>query len=264
MFYDRHVLGLQPAEARPSVALHFGLSVHKALEHWFAHRDDDAAVRLFAQDFEPFAEQPQISAKTGKELSATYTVIFGCSILTAYFNKYRNDTREVVDLEVPIAEEVVDNIFLAGRVDKLVKGPLGLVFVDYKTSKYINKFRVNPNGQFMTYKWLSEKLTGQRVSGEVDLIGISKTKDVDDLLRREPFDYTTAQMQAWSESVGQLVLHIEDCYNRNEWPQTWKCDPFFRECDYVPLCTAPDDDTRQRTQEQKYVVQFWDPFQTDD
>ena len=265
MFDYRHNQGLVAKNREPAVALEFGLSVHRALELWQkTSKDDDKAINEFVQGFAPFEEQPKISPKTGKELGATYTVLYGCSVLTEYFRRYRNDEREVVELESPLAEEVADGVFIAGKVDKIVSSPKSLVFADYKTTKYMNQFLLNPNPQFMTYKFLSEKLTGKPVSGELDIIGVSKSKSLDELLRREPFDYTSHQMSEWRKSLLGLVSMIEKAKQENFWPQTWRCQPFFRDCDFMPLCTMPNAEGHDRLVESVYKVEYWDPFKETD
>ena len=259
MFEYGHILGLTPVSSRPAPALEFGLAIHLALENWYQGKDDGRAIKSFVESFTPHEEPPKIG-RTGKELSATYTVLYGCSILTEYFRRYRNDTREIIMLETPIAEELAEGVFLAGRVDKIVKSSRGYVFVDYKSTKYMNDFLINPNSQFMTYKFLSEKLTGEKVTGELDIIGVSKSKGVGELLRREPFDYTDYQMQEWKKSVIQIVKNIGRCKEQGFFPQTWNCKPFFRDCAYMPLCTLPVEETREKLVENLYRVEFWDPF----
>jgi len=262
-YYYRHILGLLPnVEGTVPYGLWFGQIGHGAQEIWWHQKDDDAAIQYFAKKFAEYAEPSKFSHKTGKELGATYTVLYGCSLLSAYFNKYRNDEREVVELELPLAEQVADDIFMCGRIDKIVKGPSGLVFCDYKFTKYMNEYQVNPSPQFMNYKYLVQKLTGEKVSGELDILGVSKTKDVNELLRREPFDYTEYQMECWRESVIMWVNQIETYKTENFYPQSWKCKPFFRDCEYLPLCTLPSAGSHDKLLETMYKEDRWDPFMT--
>lgn len=261
MFYYRHELGLVRIHEEPSTPLQFGLAVHSSLETWQAYgKDDQKALNVFVTAFAPYEEKPQIG-KSGKELAALYTVIYGCNILTEYFNTYRTDKREIIQLETPLAEQVEGNVFIAGRVDKIVKSSRGLVFADYKTTKYMNDFMLVPNPQFMTYKHLAEQLTGQKVSGELDIIGVSKTKSLAELLRREPFDYTNDQMYAWRESVKAWVGQIKTYRQNNFWPQSWRCKPFFRDCAYLPLCSLPNVSAHDNLIQTMYEVSRWDPFQ---
>ena len=194
-FYQyRYEMGLALITIEPSVSLMFGSAIHKTLQFWYPTRNDDDALLVFAEAFKPYEEKPQLSAKTGKELDATYTVRFGCSLLDAYFTKHAKDEFELLQNEEPVAEELAPNIYIAGRIDKIISRKGKTVFVDHKTSKYMDKFNLNPNPQFMGYKFLCEKLTGQKVSGELDMLGVSKTKDLATLLRREPFNYSPYQM----------------------------------------------------------------------
>lgn len=257
----RHIFGLVLAnQTTVPYGLHLGQVGHGALELWAPNKDDNAATLYFADKFAEYEEPAKFSLKTGKELGATYTVLYGCSLLNAYFNKYRSDTREIISLELPLAEEIADGIFMCGRIDKIVKGPRGLVFGDYKFTKYMNDYQVNPNHQFMNYKFLVEKLTGEKVSGELDILGVSKTKDVSELLYRKPVDYTDYQMENWRKSTVEWVNIIEGYKKANFYPQSGNCKPFFRDCEYLPLCTIPVGDVHNNLMKSLYKEDRWDPF----
>lgn len=265
MFKFRHELGLSNKNLKLSHSIVFGTWIHKALENWFVARDDDMAIDVFQKGFAPFVEMPKLSDKTGKELSATYTLIYGSSLLEAYFNKHRTDTRALIENEQVLAEELDDNVYLMGIVDKLLQGPRGLVFMDHKSTKYPEKYFLNPNLQFMTYKFLCEKLTGTKVSGELDILGVSKTKHPSELLRREPFDYSSFQMEWWRSSVVSTINNITRCRENDDWSQNWDCNPFGnKECQYVPLCTVTEKDALLPLMQSMYDVKFWDPFTRDE
>lgn len=261
-FYDyRHERGLTIA-VEPAInhSLEFGRCIHKSLQHWYVNRKDDDAILLFANEFKPFEEKPTLSAKTGKELDATYTVRFGCSLLDAYFTKYGSDHYTLIQNEVPVAEELSDNVFIAGRIDKVVDRNGKIVFIDHKTSKYMDKYIVNPNPQFAGYKFLCEKLTGKHVSGELDMLGVAKSKDLTTLLRREPFDYTEWQMEQWKRSITEQINMIRRWREAKFFPQYWNCKPFFRDCMFLPLCTLARHEEEDSLIANLYKVEFWDPF----
>ena len=262
-YQHRYEQGLALITAAPSYALEFGRSVHKSLEYWYENRDDNKAILLFAKEFKPFEEQPTLSPKTGKELDATYTVRFGCSLLDAYFTKHRNDTYTLIQNEIPVAEELVDGIFIAGRIDKIIEQNNKIKFIDHKTSKYPDKYTLNPNPQFFGYKFLCEKLTGKPVSGELDMLGVSKSKDLTTLLRREPFDYTPWQVSQWQKSTVSHIEQIRKWRSENFFPQYWNCKPFFHDCAFLPLCTLASEDAKESLVANLYVVSFWDPFAID-
>jgi hypothetical protein len=261
--YDyRHERGLMLAvEPTANYALEFGRCIHKALKYWYPNRKADEAILLFATEFKPFEEKPTLSGKTGKELDATYTVRFGCSLLDAYFTKYGNENYTLIQNEVPIAEELADNIFVAGILDKVVKrNGSKTVFIDHKTSKYMDKYTVNPNPQFMGYKFLTEKLTGEHVSGELDMLGVAKSKDLVTLLRREPFDYTPYQMSQWRASIIEQITLIRRWRESKFFPQYWNCKPFFRDCQFLPLCTLARKEEEPGLIANLYKISYWDPF----
>jgi len=255
----RYELGLVRKDAGPNYALDFGGDGHKSLEIWEnKQRSDVQAIQGFIQAFKQKEEPPGIG-KTGKELQATYSTIYGCSLLTAYFNKYRNDKREIIDTELPLAEELIPGVHLVGRIDKIMRGRY-LTFADYKFTKYPDRYFTLPNLQFMTYGFLVNKLTGERVTGELDLLGISKTKSPDDMLTRIPFEYTDDQMNEWRKSVIYWVEHINNCRENNYWPQSFQCQPYFRDCVYAPLCQVTERSLVDALISSMYDVSYWDPF----
>uniref|UniRef100_A0A6M3KEF6 Putative PD-(D/E)XK nuclease superfamily protein n=1 Tax=viral metagenome TaxID=1070528 RepID=A0A6M3KEF6_9ZZZZ len=249
-------LGLVRKDTEPSSSLIFGQCLHVALDVWYSDNKNDAlAVRKFIELFKDHEEKPKINKKSGKETTATYTTIYGCSLLTAYFNKYRNDTRAIVKTEIAVAEELEPGIYYGGRIDKLLTEPR---FVDYKSTKYPNNLRLNPNPQFLGYKFLINKLTGKNVPGEVDILPVTKSKDPTDDMNRSPFDFTLYQLENWRKSTVYHIKHITKCRQENYWPQTWNCDPYFSECPYVPLCTLTQEASLMPLMQSMYNVQHWD------
>jgi len=263
-FKHRYRDGLRRINAQVAYGMQFGVALHKGTEVWYPSRKNDMeATKAFVDLFKQFEEPPGLSRKTGKELAATYTTILGCSLLSAYFQKYRNETVTLIENEIPLAEELEPGVFICGRIDRILESRNGIFFRDLKTTKYMNDFLIVPNLQFMTYKFLVQKFTGKHATGELDVIGVSKTKQAHELLRQEPFDYTDAQMFEWKEQVLTWIGMISECQESGIWPQSWDCKPFFRDCDYLPLCSLPDPDMREGLIETMYEVDFWDPFHSD-
>lgn len=262
-FQYRSEMGLSLIHPETSVSLEFGVAIHKALEHWYEFRKDDEALLIFATQFKPYEEKPTLG-KSGKELDATYTVRFGCSLLDAYFNRYGGEEYTLLQNEEPVAEELIPGIYIAGRIDKILSRKDKVIYRDHKSSKYMDKFLCNPNPQFMGYKFLCEKLTGQHVSGELDMLGVSKTKDLNTLLRREPFDYSPFQMESWKKSIIHHIDFINKCREENFFPQYWRCREFFRDCAFLPLCTLARPEEHDSLVANLYETKFWDPFQLDD
>lgn len=258
----RYERGLVLKNPKPAYALDFGSSGHKSLETWEkTKRADNQAIKTFVQEFKSKEEPPGIG-RTGKELQATYSTIYGCSLLIAYFNKYRNDKREIIDIELTLAEELIPGVYLCGRIDKLMKSRC-LTFADYKFTKYPDRYLTLPSLQFMTYAFLTNKLTGERVAGELDLLGISKTKSPDDILTRIPFEYTDDQINAWKKSIVYWINQINKCRENNHWPQSWQCQPYFKDCVYLPLCQLADRSLVEPLISSMFEVDYWDPFLAD-
>jgi len=258
LYYNyKHELGLTRKDTTPGFGLTFGQCLHAALKVWVdSSKNDTLASKKFIQLFKPHEEQPNISKKTGKELSATYTTLYGCSLLLAYFNKYRNDTRPIAFTEIAVMEELAPDVYYGGRIDKLLEEPR---FADYKSTKYPNNILINPNPQFMGYKFLTSKLLDKNVSGEVDILPVSKTKDPEEQLIRIPFDYTPYQMENWRKSMIYHINQITNCRSMNYWPQAWDCTPFGRyECDYSPLCTLTKAEALMPLMQSMYAIEHWD------
>lgn len=265
LFYNRFELGLVRKDGQPAYGLHFGSGIHGALETWYPSKEDQPALNKFVKLFKPYEEPPSASKKTGKELAATYSAIFGCALLLAYFDKYRPNTWTLVENEVPLAEEILDGFFLAGRIDKIFTNTKGEVFfVDHKTSKYYKDFQLNPNFQFMGYKFLTEKFVGHSVGGYLDMLGVAKSASPHDLLRQEPFNYSAYQMSEWQKTAIHWIGKINESRERNEWPKTMRCRPYFRDCEFMPLCTIPEAGSYESIMNSMYVQEFWDPFTVTD
>lgn len=257
----RHEMGLVPMTDEPSYSLSFGACGHTGLQTWEqSNRDDQIAMKATSQKFIPLQEPTQYSAKTGKELKGTYTVLNLMSLLTAYFTKYRSDPRQLVDVELCLAEEVDTDMFVCGRIDRLIKGRSGYTFTDYKFTKYPNNYDPLPSLQFQTYEWLIRKLTQSKVSGELDILQVMKSYGTDDPISRVPFSYSDFHREEWRQSVIQLIKNITVCRNERHWPMTWNCKPFFSDCAYKPLCQAPSSDSRKGLIANLYKVEYWDPF----
>jgi hypothetical protein len=259
--YYRHELGLEPATPGRNPGLHFGVGGHLALETWFSpdtYKDDQKALMSFVDYFKDHEEVAKLG-KTGKELKTTYSVIYGCTLLQTYFDRYRSDNRSIISLENAYAEEIKSDTYLVGKIDKLVEGPTGITFCDYKFTKYLN-FLTHPNPQMCGYKYLIEKFSGEQVTGEVDIVGVSKSKDPSEMLSRIPIDYSAHSMNMWRDSVVQNIQNIEHCRKTKFWPQSWDCKPFFRDCDFMPLCTASEKRVHDELIDRVYKVRYWDPF----
>jgi hypothetical protein len=258
--FNRNLL---PVGGPVNHGLEFGVAIHSALANWFTNKDEDRALDVFRQAFEPFEEQPTVSPKTNKPINATYTLIFGSALLSTYIRKYENDSRELVGNELALGEELAPGVFVMGILDKILKSRDGTItFMDHKTSKYYNSFQLIPNPQFHGYKFLCETFTGKKVAGELDMIGIAKNKPADELLFRTPFDYSHDQMQRWKDATLMIVEEIERSRQLNKWERRWNCKPFFKDCPYLPLCTSPTDASIEPLLERMYKVQVWDPFES--
>lgn len=261
-FWLRFERNLLPVSQPPNYGLLFGQAIHSALESWYGDRDESKALDVFHKAFKDHEEQPSVSGKTGRTIGATYTLIFGMALLSGYFRVYSSDSRKVVENETPLGEELAEGVFVMGILDKLLESKDGtLTFMDHKTSKYYNQFLINPNPQFMQYKYLCEKFTGQRVGGELDMLGVAKNKYADDLLRREPFDYSDDQMERWKRATLQIIHEIDYSRETGIWERRFNCRPYFRDCIYMPLCTSPTAASIEPLLERMYEERVWDPFE---
>lgn len=259
-FEHAHEHGLKRKNEPPATGREFGRCLHLALEHWHNTRNEPDSTRIFEEAFLPHEPQPKLG-KSGKLIYPIHTIILGASLLNEYYAKYSNDARKVIGNELAIAEELREGVYMAGRLDLILEKSIDkLVIQDHKTSKYYNDFTTVPNAQFMNYKFLAQKFTGQKVSCELDMIGVSKTADVSTLLYRLPIEYTDWQMKQWEESAVTWTERINHSRNNHEWPQSWSCKPYFSDCAYLPLCSSPNQHAEESLKGSLYEVKFWDPF----
>lgn len=266
-FFHRHEEGLIRRDSGVAFALLFGQGLHLGLQYWAPSKrepeDAQKAVDVFVKFFDPY-EEPEGITKAGNVKRAQYTTIFGASLLHAYFDTWRDDSRKIIDVELVVAEEFMPDVYYGGRIDKLMEDPRGYRYADYKSTKYMDDFVTVPNPQFMGYKFLMEKLTGEKVSGELDILGVSLTKPVDQLLRRTPIDYSKDLMDAWHSSMKGVIEELLECRRKNFWPQKWNCKPYFRDCAYLSLCSSSVQASFDAIKQSMYRVEFWDPFETAD
>jgi hypothetical protein len=261
-FNLRHEKGYTLAQPEPNTGMMFGVAIHKANEQWFGRGFNDAdALQVFIENFRDYEEKPKMGKK--KELSATYTLIYGCSLLQTYYNKYKEEKNyEIIEVESPLAEQLIGNIYWVGRVDLIFRAPNKKLRIrDFKSTKYYNDFFINPNPQFLGYDFLVSTLTGEKVEGEVDIFGVSKTGDIDELLKRESFEFTDFQRARWKSSTVSWLNRIDECRSSGMWPMGWNCRPFARsDCQFRAICTCAVPETVPELLRTMYRVEYWDPF----
>jgi hypothetical protein len=62
------------------------------------------------------------------------------------------------------------------------------------------------------------------------------------------------------EATVSLINEIDGYRDRNYWPRRWNCRPYFRDCQFAPLCTSPTTDSIEPLIERMYKVEIWDPL----
>lgn len=265
-YFHRHIEGLIPVDAGDSFKLDFGIALHLALAHYFkSGRTPDAQVKsldIFKASFTGKEEREKIT-KAGRTLLPIYTIQFGMSLLTYYFLHYSTDLRSTVEVEIPLMDEIRDGMFLVGVIDLILEDRGTYIINDHKSTGNPERFCLNPNLQFMTYNYLVSKFTGlpqTMITGEVDFLIISKTKDPSEMLSRPPYSYSTDQLTDWESSTVKWLNLITTCRLECDWPQSWYCKRFFKTCSYNPLCSSVTRRGAEALKQTAYKVEFWNPL----
>jgi len=262
-YYNRHELGLI-RKSEETYKLEFGRAIHKALEFWYSSSDpnkNEKSIQIFQSNFAPFEEQP-----TDRNKNPIYTLIFGSSLLTAYFDKYHTLNEKISYVELPLMEELAPGVFFAGKIDLVIENNDYIIITDHKTSQYVNNFTINPNPQLMGYTFLIQAFTGRtldKIKVSLDILGISKRFDPGKHLIKLQGSYSTFTLNEWKKSTIDIINQINSCRKNSFWRKDWNCRAYFKDCSYMPLCTANNEQLVEDLRNTLYEVKSWDPFMED-
>lgn len=267
-YYWRHELGLRLEKARRAYPLEFGLGLHAGLEEWYGQvksgeePDVDRVLKAFLGEFAE--DQPAPILKSGKEGDALYTRVRGCYLLQEYVEKYREQDRdgfEVLEVEIGFAEELVEGVVYCGRIDLACGFKDGVRGMDHKSTSRMDRFSMSPNNQFMGYQWGLGKFY-QECAGMIgNLVGVYKSKPMEECFDRQFEKYNDEQMREWKRETVLVANQIRACRELGVWPKnTNHCGAYAGICGFRPLCTAVNQSARDSLVETMYVVDFWEPY----
>lgn len=264
-YYNRHELGLVPIEQAKRWPLDFGLAGHKGLEDYYrtwmttGKKDAEVAMKGFLGEFKE--DQPGKVLKSGKMGESVYTRTRGAFLMQEYVEYYEDDDFEVLGVEIGAAEELADGMIYCGRIDLTIGCEDGVRSTDHKFTGRMDLFTMNPNNQFMGYQWLGEKYYDNFVGMVGDLVGVYKSKPMEECLDRQYERYNKYQMEEWVKETKFVGTQIRLCRELGVWVKnTDHCRAYGGTCVYSPLCTSVNKEGEERLRESMFRVEFWEPY----
>ena len=240
----------------PQTALEFGKCIHKALDEWHKHRNEEAALNVFLTKYK---EDPSDDKRT---------LIVGKKLLQLYFDKYAHESFEVLASELPFTAPVNAGISLIGRIDKIVKWDGVIYVLDHKTTSRLGYeffYKIKPNMQFDGYIWAARQLGYPTCSGIVlDALltakGLTVPAQLAKLtpLARDVSMRTEKDIAKYLRNLPLIVEDIRKCYDTNIWYENTEACCDFIECPYRKICKE-DEDIHERIISMDYKVEPWDP-----
>lgn len=263
--YWRHIIGIKlVSEAMP---LKFGAHIHLGLQAYYETRDVGEAIKAFERGWKDSEMDDKRTASRARKM------------LVAYDRKYRAglDEWQVVGQEIVAARGLktengtIPYIF---RNDMVVRSPLGMWVVDFKTTSSFSALTVkslNPNHQFQGYCWGAKATTGEAIQGLIyDGLLVAKTKEdfLRDYVRYEPWELELWQLET-SRLVTALAYACEEARNSKD-TRVWHtqfprnpmmCCHYYGECPYRSLCVCePRDEALAVEMVGRYTHSVWNPL----
>lgn len=185
---------------------------------------------------------------------------------------------EILAIERPFAVPLLmeDDTFYIGRLDKLVKSPEGIYFIEHKTTSayakatgfradYLNSW--SPNSQIDGYLHAAKMLEGLKARG--GLIDAALVhKQVHDKFKFIPIERQFAHIEGWVKETEAWIAQVEESkailretqdINRAFPKNTNSCYGKYGPCIFTDLCRFVADPTQQGSFE-GYIEQKWEPF----
>lgn len=283
-FYFRHELGW--VVDTPRLALAFGGAWHKAMDILWTNINDEYASNLAYDAFllawigEYKLSHPDDMGPAEIEQCGMRHPFTAHEMLINYVAVRRTwiSECEVLAIERPFIVSLSDDIFYAGRIDKIVKRRGKIHGIEHKTTSAYKKdgpFRkqflesFSPDSQIDGYLFAGHELYGQDFQG-IYVDGALVHKTIHDGFCMIPVQRHPKQLEAWKwetqEQVG-LIRHNKGFQNlatdigfMAAWPKnTNSCWDFNAACSYLNLCKSWPD-PREKELPSGYVVDKWDPF----
>jgi|GEM_PF-7121272 hypothetical protein len=214
-----------------------GAFVSKILELWYrAKKLKYSLKRMEELEFKLFKALHKFKGfKNGDNLLIA-------SRVQLYFEKYRHEKyKKVIAVEAGFSKVLYEDNYVLyiyeGRPDLVVELPdnMGLAVVDHKTET----MRANIyhyNNQAMGYLWAIGCNTGL-----YNYIGLQKDAKDGDVLRREAFTFTNAQIEQWRQDTIMWYNRIINSTVNNKFLRSWNCSSKYGNCFFTDVCEAPNE-----------------------
>lgn len=284
-FYYRHELNLVP-KSQGSIAdfanpAQYGTAIHAGLAALYEGHGHDLVTcpcldfagcefcwgeripRLAAQFLLNYPVDPPPDDRDPR------TRARGLEILTAYVEKYKRESFEVVAVEVPFELEFdgLDGKLLftyIGRIDLLVRENGKLIPWDHKsTSRYGEAFQTQfkLSGQVTGYMRSTHEITEEPCfEAAINAIRVT-TRITDESFMRLTTTRTPYEFDEWEEELREAFERIQRYRAASFWPKSspFACSAYQRVCEYYGLCAAGSPETRANMIASAYEVKPWDP-----
>jgi len=271
-FYWKYILGLKPRKL--SSSLYIGSFVHRILADWYTLKN--TSMENILDEHLPKIEK-DIEGKIWDQDELDKIVIALETlngIFRAYEQVYKQDRKKLQIVHVEKKLEFIENNFsLAGKIDLIVKSNKFFNVWDHKTSSFIDSSYLNRlplDTQLRGYAYLAyknkmpvnevtynciKKCALRRKSGEsredfCDRIAKDYIKRSRIYFHREKVVISMEDLRSFEYELLQTndeFLRIFESGGVLE-PRNWgincsHCSAFFRDCEYLTLCTQGVDKT---------------------
>jgi hypothetical protein len=247
----RFVEKLAPTE--PSVALGFGITLHKGREVWHLSylegKPESEAINDGVQAIHT-TWQEQLGSLPFVE--DRHTVHNAEVIFRKYCERFPSTVYEPIKVEMPFVVELGTSpggiqVEYSGVMDELCRFGGALRVLDLKTSSFfpgaVWMAQWRTAGSFMGYVWSAEKILGVEVSGMV-VHGIwvrtppktTRGKAFDEYFRSDLISFSRESLEEWRRNVLQAVDKREEARAKGT-PQL-NLGSGCRFCGYKTLCSA--------------------------
>ncbi len=253
---------------KPSLAAEFGKAYHAGVGAYYKEAHNlDAGLAAFEQSWAAF---------DGAEGEDLYTMAKGKELVTAYSERYRDESWKWQAGEQPFAIEVPGAPFLFLGIIDGVGRETGLTtdlsILELKSTKSPWDFCARPNGQVVGYPLALRTLYGEEVRRvRVTIAGVFKSsigrymagkRKADppkDVFTREIVDLNEWDFEEWVLDFKKKCFEIKMYEDEEYWPKQTRACSGWGGCAYAPLCVAPPN-MREMFMEANYRIQEWSPL----
>lgn len=156
-----------------------------------------------------------------------------------------------------------ERFWMCGKMDRIViyKPDSNYYITDVKTTKstigeyYFKKY--SPDNQVTTYSIAGKMVFGINVEGliiDACQVAIEFSRFDRGLVER-----SQAQIDEWQEDLGYWLMNLNQCAERNSWPQNDSACDKYGGCTFRGVCSQKNPSSAMRVLEASYRERTWDP-----